>query len=488
MYHAGPSVWIAFFLYLGATFAFAWLGHRKAQGGAFLEEFFVAGRTIGPWTLALTWIATSASGGSFMGVPALAHAYGWSILLWISSYMVVATVGFGLFANRVSQLGRKTGALTFPDLLRDRFESPAIGGVASVAIILLYTSYMVAQFVAGARVLEVVAGVPYEWGALAVAVTVGVYTAYGGFRAVAWADAFQALVMLFGVLLAAWFALGKVGGFEGLAASLQAQDPALLTPQGPEGYLPLAAALSFFVIWPFGAAGQPSLLSRFLASEGGDSLRRAMLLVGVYILLLYPAIILIGVAGRALNPELEAADHAMPATILAATPSWLAGFVLAAPMAAIMSTLSSFLLVGASAVVRDLYERNRSTPLPEAQARKLTHAATLVIAVVALAFAMKPPDFLQYIVVFSGTGLSATFVFATLFAIYWPRFNRAGCLAAMLGGFLSFLAQYVAFGTKSFLGLDPFVWALPASAVCGIVGALLSPPDRTAILDRYFPD
>ena len=488
MYASEPTVWIAFLLYLAATFGFAWFGHRAGKGGAFLEEFFVAGRTIGPWTLALTWIATSASGGSFIGVPALAHTYGWPILLWISSYMVVATVGFGLFANRIAQIGRKTGALTFPDLLRDRFESPAIGAVAGVAIILLYTSYMVAQYVAGARVLEAVLGIPYLYGAVGFAVTVGLYTAYGGFRAVAWTDAFQAVVMLVGVLIAAWFALGKIGGFEGLATSLQAQDPELLTLPGPDGYLPLAAAVSFFVIWPFGAGGQPSLLTRFLASRGGPSLQRAMLLVGLYILLLYPAIILIGIVGRALNPSLETPDHAMPATILAATPSWLAGFVLAAPMAAIMSTLSSFLLVGASAVVRDLYERNRQAPLPEAQARKLTHIATFVIAAVALAFALKPPVFLQYIVVFSGTGLSATFVFATLFAIYWPRFNRAGCLAAMLGGFLSFLAQYVAFGTKSFLGLDPFVWALPISALCGVAAALATQPDRPAILERYFSD
>jgi sodium/pantothenate symporter len=206
----------------------------------------------------------------------------------------------------------------------------------------------------------------------------------------------------------------------------------------------------------------------------------------LYILLLYPAIILIGVVGRALAPELETPDHAMPATILAATPSWLAGFVLAAPMAAIMSTLSSFLLVTASAIVRDLYERNRKTPLPEAQARRLTHVATLVVAVVALVFALKPPEFLQYIVVFSGTGLSATFVFATLFAIYWPRFNRTGCLATMLGGFLSFVAQYIAFGTRSFLGLDPFVWALVASAICGVAGTLLSEPQREEIRQRYF--
>ncbi|MCB9383384.1 MAG: sodium/solute symporter [Bryobacterales bacterium] len=486
MYASEPFVWIAFILYLAATFGFAWLAHRKGQGGSFLDEFFVAGRSIGPWTLALTWIATAASGGSFIGVPALAYTYGWPILLWICSYMVVALLGFGMLASRISDLGRKTGALTYPDLLRDRFESPAIGAVAGVAIVLLYMAYMEAQYVAGSRVLEAVLGIPYTWGLIGFAVTVGLYTTYGGFRAVAWTDAFQAVVMLFGVVLAAGLAVRKVGGFEALAANLQAQDPELLTLPGPDGYLPISAAVSFFVIWPLATAGQPSLMSRFLASKGGGSLKRAMFLVGLYILLLYPSIILIAIAGRALTPGLETADHAMPATILAATPPWLAGFVLAAPMAAIMSTLSSFLLVGSSAIVRDLYERNLATPISEQKARQLTHVATLVIAVIPLVFAFRPPEFLQYIVVFSGTGLSATFVCPTLFALYWPGFNRVGCLAAMLGGFGSFLFQYLQMGSRSYLGLDPFVWSLGVSAICGVLGWWLGPPDRREVRERYF--
>lgn len=134
----------------------------------------------------------------------------------------------------------------------------------------------------------------------------------------------------------------------------------------------------------------------------------------------------------------------------------MAGFVLAAPMAAIMSTISSFVLISSSAVVRDLYQRNVRRPLTESQMRRTTHLATLTIAAAALAFALRPPEFLQFIVVFSGTGLAGTFLIPTILAVYWPRMNREVCLAGMLGGFLSFLAQYAAFGTKSFGGFDPY--------------------------------
>jgi sodium/pantothenate symporter len=486
MYAASPQVWLAFGLYLLITFALAHLAHRRSRGRSFLEDFFVAGREIGPWVLALTWTATMASGGTFIGTPSLAHTYGWPVMLWICSYMVVATAGMGLLGKRVAEIGRRTGALTFPDLLRDRFESKAIGVVSGVVILILYTAYLVAQYIAGARVIEAVLGVPYLWGVLAFALTVSLYTVYGGFRAVAWTDSFQATVMLGGVLLTGYFAVRKAGGLEAVYANLEAQSPELLSLPGPDHFLPLPAAISFFCIWALATAGQPSLVTRFLACRDSAAIKRASFLIGLYILLLYPTIILIGIIGRTLTPQLEAADHAMPATILAAVPPLLAGFVLAAPLAAIMSTISSFLLVSSSAIVRDLYQRNLDRPLTEQQARRWSHLATFAVTGVALTLALRPPEFLQYIVVFAGTGLAATFFFPMLFAIYWPRMNTMGCLAGMLGGFVSFVLQYLSFGTRSFGGFDPFVWSLLTSLVCSLAGTKLSAPPGRELTERYF--
>ena len=247
-----------------------------------------------------------------------------------------------------------------------------------------------------------------------------------------------------------------MGWFTGLTAALKAQSPALVAPPGPDGFLPLSAAISFFFIWPLATAGLPSQVTRFLACRDLPSLRWASLLVGAYILVLYPAIIVTGMAGRVLVPELARSDHAMPATILAVVPVGIAGFVLAAPMAAIMSTISSFLLVTSSAVVRDLYEQGARRSLDEEQAKRFSHLATFAVAGVALVFALQPPDFLQYIVVFAGTGLASAFLVPTVLGVYWRRMNRLGCILSMLGGFGSFLGQYVAYGTRSWGGFDPF--------------------------------
>ncbi len=486
MYGAAPEARAAFAVYIALTFLLAYLARRQAAGGGFLKEFFVGGRTIGPWVLGLTWIATSASGGSFIGTPSLAHANGWSVLLWISGYMVVATLGFGLLGTRIAQLGKRTGALTFPDLLRDRFDSRAIGVMSGVAMLVLHTSFIVAQYIAGARVLEVALGVPYAWGVASFAVIVGVYTAYGGFRAVAWTDSFQAVVMLVGVLLTAGFGLYRAGGLQAVHDGLAAQSPELLSPVGPADFLPLPAAISFFVIWPLAVAGQPALITRFLACKDVASLRRAAVLIGCYVLLLYPAIIFVGILGRVLVPDLAASDHAMPATIVAAVPAALAGLVLAAPMAAIMSTISSFLLVAAGAIARDLYQRNARGPVSEARVRAVTHASIGAVGLAGGLFALRPPEYLQYIVVFSGTGLAATFLFPTLLAVYWPRMNRAGCLAGICAGFASFLVQYAMSGTRSLFALDPFVWSLLASALACWLGSLAGRTEPRALLLRYF--
>ncbi len=488
MYETASSVRVAFATYIALTFVLAYLARRQAVRGGFLREFFVGGRTIGPWVLGLTWIATSASGGTFIGTPALAHANGWSVMLWISGYIVVATTGFGLLGRRITELGDRTGALTFPDLLRDRFESRTIGAISGVAMLVLHTSFIVAQYIAGARVLEAVMGVPYAWGVWSFALVVGLYTAYGGFRAVAWTDSFQAVVMLVGVLLTAGFGLYKLGGLQAVYDGLAAQSSDLLTPVGPDGFLPLPAAISFFFVWPLATAGGPSLITRFLACRDAGSLRRAAVLIGFYILLLYPAVILVGMLGRVLVPDLAAGDHAMPATILAAVPDALAGLVLAAPMAAIMSTISSFLLVASGAIARDLYQRNARRPVGESRARAATHLSILAVGIVAGVFAMRPPDYLQYIVIFSGTGLAATFLFPTLLAVYWTGMNKAGCIAGIIAGFASFLAQYASSGTRSFLDLDPFVWSLALSAFCCMLGSKAGTPEPRRVLTRYFAD
>lgn len=474
-------------IYLFITFGFAWYSSRKLSQGNYMEQYFVGGRTTGPWILALTWVATMTSGGLYIGVPALAHTFGWVLLLWICGNMLVATTAFGVMARRVSEIGKNTGALTVPDLLRDRFESPAIAMIASALILVLQIAFMVAQYAAGARVIEAVTGLPYLWGVLGFSISVTIYTAWGGFRAVAWTDSFQAIVMLFGVSLVAWFVVDKAGGLEAMTASLAAQSPELVSAPGPNKFLPIAGAISFFMLMPLATMGHPALVSRFLTFTGSAVLKRATFLSGLYVLLLYPLVILVGVGGRVLVPELAAPDHALIATVLVAVPALLAGLVIAAPVSAIMSTLSSYLLVCSGTIVRDIYQRNFQPDLPEHKAKAYVLSATILIASIGTILALKPPQFLQLIVVFAGTGLGSTFTWPIILAIFWPRMNKYGGLAGIIGGFGSFVTQYTLMGDTSFYGFHPFVWSFFFSLACSILGSLMTRKQSAAYLAVYFP-
>ena len=172
---------------------------------------------------------------------------------------------------------------------------------------------------------------------------------------------------------------------------------------------------------------------------------------------------------------------------------WLAGLLIAAPFAAVMSTVDSFLLMISSALVRDIYQRNLNPEATEAKIKKLSYIFTLVVGFGALLGAMNPPEFLQDIIVYTGSGLAAAFLAPVVYALYWPRANHQGCIAAMLGGFGTHLAMYCVgflngdgFTPYRLLGSDPIIVGLVASFVTGFIVTIKFPPPADSIVKKYF--
>ena len=203
-YHLGQrdfAILIPFGLCMLGVAVITVLSHRHQKTGDFRSEYYVADRSFGTWVLAMSWVATMASGGSFLGYPSLVYSYGWSMAFWVSGSIVTAVVGLGIVGKRINRLARRTGALTLVDLLRDRFGSHAVGVTYSMVILVTTSVYLIAQFVAGARILENLLETSYAMGLLLFAVSVVAYTTVGGFRAVAWTDTLQGIVMIIGVVL-----------------------------------------------------------------------------------------------------------------------------------------------------------------------------------------------------------------------------------------------------------------------------------------------
>jgi sodium/pantothenate symporter len=512
---------------LGAVMAVSvWLGtvaQRSIERGSFLKGFFLGNRGLGVWALALT--VTVQSGGTFMGFPSLVYSYGWIVALWIASYMVVPITGFALLGKRIAQLSRRTGTITVPDLLRERFASPTVGLVSSLIIILFMSFMLVAQFKAGALVLQQAwPGAPilvdtfaekqvdarYLFGLLLFAVTVVGYTLIGGFLASVWTDLFQSVLMFFGVAVLAVLAFRMCGGLESATHEAVRQvGPQFVTGPGYSAqgvqFLPVGVALSYFFLWVFTGVGSPASLTRLMASEDSPSIRRSIIVLSLYNMCIYLPLIGVAVAARKILPPVAESDAVIPQMAIAVTRdvpggSLLSGLILAAPFGAVMATVSTYLVVIAAGIVRDVYQRFIDPNAGERTIRRVTRISMIAIGAIAVLANIEPVGFLQAIVVFSTSGAGAALFVPAMMAAHWRRATAKGVFAAMIAGAGTVLALFITgwFGEQSgigmatafapyyLFGIEPVVWGLAASAIAGIGISVLTSPPPPPLIQRLF--
>ena len=237
---------------------------------------------------------------------------------------------------------------------------------------------------------------------------------------------------------------------------------------------------------------------RLMAFKDTMTLRRSIFTVAMYYTMIYFPLVIIFCCARILLPGMEAeADRIMPQMAVTLTTNvgmgWLAGLLIAAPFAAVMSTVDSFLLMISSALVRDIYQRNMNPDATEKQIKKLSYIFTLVVGLGALIGAMNPPEFLQDIIVYTGSGLAAAFLAPVVYALYWPRSNHQGCIAAMIGGFGAHLSLYIigfingeGFTPYRPLELDPIIIGLFGSFIIGFIVTLKTAPPSDKVVKKYF--
>ena len=514
-----PAILIPFIGYMLGVFVIAIIAHRYQRGADFEVEYYVAGRSFGPWVLALSWVATLASGGSFLGYPSLVYSYGWTIAFWVAGSMVTAIAGLGLVGKRINRLAKQTGALTLVDLLRDRYRSDTIGSVYAVMIVVLTTVYLMAQFIAGAVILQSILGTSYQMGLILFAVSVVAYTTYGGFRAVAWTDTMQGIVMIVGIVLLVPFAIHAAGGMRQATTKLaersdataqyrgvEPERQAYLYGPGPEKvvkelddveqdptatanpYLPLSLALSMVLLRGIGGVLMPTAVPRMLAFRDTRALRRALMLLAPYLFLMYGSSLITMNCAWSLGLNLAPgdSDQAVPEMVKLVAPAWLAGVLIAAPFAAVMSTVDSALLVVSGSVVRDLMQKTFRIKLSEFGQRVMAYFVTAAAGVLALTLAFSKPPFLIPLVIHYTGGAASVLFWPSLTTLYWKRATSAGILSGLLGGGLIYVAVVLFKPFDGLVNFHPFMYAFPASAILVGIGSLLTRRQADGDLEFYF--
>lgn len=441
---ADPAAVAAFVAYLLVIVGIGAYSTRFSSAG--IAEFFVGGRRMNRFVVALSAVVSGRSAWLLLGVTGMAYAQGPSAAWAVLGYIVAELFLFLYYAPRLRRFAERYDCITVPDFFAVRFGDGrgVLRGVLSVVILLFMVGYVAGQFVGGGKAFAASFGLTPTVGALVTAAIVLLYTMLGGFLAVSLTDMIQACFMLFSLALLPVIAVVRFGGADTLLVALQALDPGLIDPFA----VSVGVGLGFLGIG-LGSPGNPHILARYMSIDDPEQLRYSAVVGTVWNVAMAWGALWIGLVGRAYLPEaglLPGADTENLYPVLARQhlPPVLFGIVLASIVAAIMSTADSQLLVAASAVVRDLYEKGVRCGAKLSQRRLvfLSRTAVVVLVVFAVAFGLLADQVVFWLVLFSWAGLGAALGPTSILALYWRKTTRAGVIAGALTGTLVTVVWY----------------------------------------------
>lgn len=475
-------------IYFIGVYASKHLAKVQAGGDAeYMGEYMTGGRDTGGFVLAMTLVATYLSAGSFIGGPGTAYTHG---LAWVFLAMAQMPTGYytlAVLGKKFAIVSRKINANTITDFLRVRYDSDAVVILASFSIIFFLIAAMAAQWIGAARLLQGSTGISYTTGLFFFGLTVVIHTAIGGYKGVVLNDALQGIVMTIATLALFITVVVKGGGVATIIQNMKAINPGMITPFGVEqGFMTKPWVTSYWILVGFATIGLPSISQRAMSYKDTKSLNRGIkfgTLVSMAILL---GMHLVGAFGSTLVSGISSGDLVLPTLAVQLFPSVIAGIILAGPLASVMSTVDSQLLVVVGAIVNDLiinYLKPELAEDPKAVARR-TKGWAVILGVIIFFVAIKPPELMVWLNLFATAGQLSTFLWPTLLGLYWKKANKQGALASMVVG----IGSYVFFNylMPRPLGLHAIVPSLVLSLVAFIIVSNVTERPSDEIIELFW--
>ena len=456
-------------------------------GSTYMEEYMTGGRASGGFVLAMTLVATYLSAGSFIGGPGTAYTHG---LAWVFLAMAQIPTGYYtlmVLGKKFAIVSRKTGANSISDFLRARYNSGAVLIIASLSIICFLIAAMSAQLIGAARLLQGSTGLDYRSVLILFAVTVVVHTAIGGFRGVVFNDTLQGVVMTLSSLALFVAVLSRGGGVASIVQQMKALDPGMITPYGvQEGFMSVPWVSSFWVLVGFAVVGIPAVAQRAMSYRDSKSLHSGIIYGAVVSIVMLLGMHLAGAFGSVLVSDISSGDLVIPTLITTLFHPVVAGLVLAGPLAAVMSTVDSQLLVVVAAIVNDLLVNyvNPGLKTNLRALRRITVGTCLAVGAVTVVLAFDPPELMVWLNLFATAGLLSTFLWPTILGLYWKGANAPGALAGMAAGIGTYL--YFNYLMQRPLGLHPIVPSLVLSLAAFIVVAKMTKKPSREIIRLFW--
>jgi len=477
---------IPIFIYILAILIIAWqTGKHKHKAGKFMEEYFIGSRSMGGLVLAMTLISSYVGASSFIGGPGVAYNLGLSWVFLACIQVPTAFFTLGILGKKLAIISRKINGVTITDYLRARYESNLVIVLASLMMLIFFIGTIVAQFVGGARLFESVTGLSYNFGLILFTAVVIIYTTFGGFRAVTITDAIQGIVMLLATGLLFFIILEKGNGMENIMQTLLKTNPNLLTPDS-NGAVSKPFILSFWMLVGVGVLGLPVTEVRCMGFKDSKAMHRAMIIGTSIVGILMLGMHLVGVMGAAVEPGVEVGDKIIPILAIKNMHPILAGVFIAGPLAAIMSSVDSLLIMSSAAIVKDLYINYIDKNPSESKIKKLSFATSLLLGIIVFVLALNPPKLLVWINLFALAGQEAAFFCPILLGLYWKRANATGAAVSMIFSVVFYL--YTVIMNIKIMNMHQIVPTIIFSILLFTIGSYFGKPNSEKVNELFFSE
>lgn len=432
---------VTFIVYLVGMLLIGLFAYRLTNN---LSDYVLGGRRLGGGVAALSAGASDMSSWLLLGLPGYAYVAGMEAV-WISVGLAIgAYLNWQFVAKRLRKYTEVAGdSITIPDFLENRFHdtSKLLRVISALVILVFFAFYTSAGLVGGARLFETSFNLSYTQALLIGAIVIISYTFLGGFLAVSWTDFLQGILMFLALIVVPFVAISEMGGWTETVNAVGNVDPAHLDVFAGVGLMSIISLMA----WGLGYFGQPHIITRFMAIRSSKEVPKAQFIGITWMVLTLFGAIFTGFVGIAYfagqGPGAPIAAGAEETVFILFTQllfhPWVAGFLLAAILAAIMSTIDSQLLVSSSAIAEDFYKAILKKDADEKQLVFVGRIGVLVIACVAVLLALNPDRTILDLVAYAWGGFGAAFGPVIILSLFWKRITRDGALAGIVVGFLT---------------------------------------------------
>lgn len=470
-------------------------------------EYYLGGRSLGPFVTAMSAEASDMSGWLLMGLPAVALVTGLAKASWTAIGLAIGTyINWLIVAKNLRIYTEKLNAYTLPDFFSKRFgdNKNIISTLAALIIIVFFIPYTASGFAACGKLFASLFGMKYITAMVISAVVIILYCTLGGFLAASTTDFIQSIIMTIALFVVLGFGEGLMHGFGNIFNNVAGMDGYLdlfkgydvvSKTTGSYGALPVVSTLA----WGLGYFGMPHILLRFMAIKDENKLKLSRRVATVWVIFSMAVAVIIGVVGYNLmlkgivpnygsksEAETIIVDVAKYLSKFGFIPSLTAGVILAGILASTMSTADSQLLAAASGISENIFQGTFKIKLSEKQSVWLARISVVVISVIAIFLASNPDSSVFSIVSFAWAGFGAAFGPLVLFALFWKRTTKEGAFAGMLsGGIMVFVWKFVIAKLGGVFAIYELLPAFLTSCIFIIVVSLLTKKPSTEITDIY---